>query len=130
VERIAEARLRTAPELGELERVRSVEEGNPMLGTRGVRLGMLHPEIYEMQVRPIFRATATVRERTGRPPHLEIMIPSMDACGDYGRGAWWERMSAGPRSRRVGDGPDAGYARQGWHQWLWPYRPRDLPLRR
>ena len=55
VERIAEARLRDKPELGELEheleRVRSLEEGNPMLGTRGVRLGLFHPEIYEMQVR-------------------------------------------------------------------------------
>ena len=79
VERIAEARLREAPELGELEqeleRVRSLEEGNPMLGTRGVRLGLFHPEIYEMQVRAIFRATASVRERTGAAPHLEIMIP-------------------------------------------------------
>ena len=79
VERIAEARLRDKPELGELEheleRVRSLEEGNPMLGTRGVRLGLFHPEIYEMQVRAIFRATASVRERTGEAPHLEIMIP-------------------------------------------------------
>jgi pyruvate, orthophosphate dikinase len=55
--------------------VRSLEEGNPMLGTRGVRLGLFHPEIYEMQVRAIVRAATTVRERTGRAPHLEIMIP-------------------------------------------------------
>ena len=46
-----------------------------MLGTRGVRLGLFHPEIYEMQVRAIFRATVSVRERTGEAPHLEIMIP-------------------------------------------------------
>ena len=46
-----------------------------MLGTRGVRLGVLHPEIYEMQVRAIVRAARAVRERTGRPPKLEIMIP-------------------------------------------------------
>ena len=63
VERITEARLRGTPELGELEheleRVRALEEGNPMLGTRGVRLGLFHPEIYEMQVRAIFRATAS-----------------------------------------------------------------------
>jgi pyruvate,orthophosphate dikinase len=79
VERIADARLRGTPELGELEheleRMRALEEGNPMLGTRGVRLGLIHPEIYEMQVRAIFRAVTTVRERTGRAPHLEIMIP-------------------------------------------------------
>ena len=79
VERIAEARLRGTPELGELEhqleRMRSLEEGNPMLGTRGVRLGLIHPEIYEVQVRAIFRAAAAVRERTGQAPRLEIMIP-------------------------------------------------------
>ena len=46
-----------------------------MLGTRGVRLGMLHPEIFEMQVRAIIRAARAVRERTGEAPHLEIMIP-------------------------------------------------------
>ena len=35
-------------------RVRSLQEVNPMLGTRGVRLGILYPEIYEMQVEAIF----------------------------------------------------------------------------
>ena len=72
---------RLEDQLGDLtgvgvQRVRSLEEGNPMLGTRGVRLGLSHPEMYEMQVRAIFRATVTVRERTGRAPHLEIMIPT------------------------------------------------------
>jgi pyruvate, orthophosphate dikinase len=79
VERITEARLRDAPELAELEhqqeRMRALEEGNPMLGTRGVRLGLIHPEIYEMQARAIFRAFRAVRERTGRAPRVEIMIP-------------------------------------------------------
>jgi pyruvate,orthophosphate dikinase len=79
VERITIARLNDAPELGELEhtleRMRALEEGNPMLGTRGVRLGLVHPEIYEMQVRAIFRAARAVRERTGRAPRVEIMIP-------------------------------------------------------
>ncbi|UUY06332.1 hypothetical protein LRS13_18160 [Svornostia abyssi] len=46
-----------------------------MLGTRGCRLGLLYPEIYEMQVRAICRAAVAVRERSGAPPHLEIMIP-------------------------------------------------------
>ena len=53
----------------------ALAEGNPMLGTRGVRLGLIHPEIYEMQVRAIFRAARAVRERSRRPPRLEIMIP-------------------------------------------------------
>ena len=46
-----------------------------MLGTRGVRLGLIHPEIYEMQVRAIFRAVRAVQERTGRAPRVEIMVP-------------------------------------------------------
>ena len=61
-----------------LNRVRDLEETNPMLGTRGVRLGILHPEIYEMQVRAIIGAAVAVRERTGSVPHLEIMIPLVD----------------------------------------------------
>jgi len=79
VEQVAEARLRGAPETGALEhtleRVRALAEGNPMLGTRGVRLGLIHPEIYEMQARAIFRAALAVRRRTGHAPRVEVMIP-------------------------------------------------------
>jgi pyruvate,orthophosphate dikinase len=38
----------------------------------------MYPEVYEMQVRAIARAAVAVRERTGRAPHLEIMIPLVD----------------------------------------------------
>ncbi|MFL5896734.1 MAG: pyruvate, phosphate dikinase [Thermoleophilaceae bacterium] len=58
-----------------LERVHQLSETNPMLGTRGVRLGMIHPAIFEMQVRAMARAAKAVGERTGEPPELEIMIP-------------------------------------------------------
>jgi pyruvate, orthophosphate dikinase len=79
VEQVTEARLSGASETGALEhtleRVRALSEGNPMLGTRGVRLGLIHPEIYEMQARAIFRATRAVRERTGHAPRVEVMIP-------------------------------------------------------
>jgi pyruvate,orthophosphate dikinase len=54
-----------------LERIHSLTETNPMLGTRGVRLAVLHPEVYEMQVRAIVRAALAVSE----PPEVEIMIP-------------------------------------------------------
>jgi pyruvate,orthophosphate dikinase len=78
-EAIMRARAAGAPELAELEhisdRMRALEEGNPMLGTRGVRLGILHPEIYEMQCRAIFRAARAVRAGGGPAPRLEIMIP-------------------------------------------------------
>jgi pyruvate,orthophosphate dikinase len=57
------------------ERIRSLQESNPMLGWRACRLGLSFPEIYEMQVRAIARAALAVGERTGRPPLVEVMIP-------------------------------------------------------
>jgi pyruvate, orthophosphate dikinase len=57
------------------ERIKQLREANPMLGTRGCRLGLLHPEIYEMQVRAIVRAALAVRKRTGDAPLVEIMHP-------------------------------------------------------
>ncbi len=56
-------------------RIRVLRESNPMLGTRGCRLGLMFPEIYEMQVRAIIRAAIAVRDRTGDPPLVEIMHP-------------------------------------------------------
>jgi pyruvate, orthophosphate dikinase len=56
-------------------RIRALREANPMLGTRGCRLGLLYPEIYEMQVRAIVRAALAVEERTGDAPLVEIMHP-------------------------------------------------------
>jgi len=56
-------------------RILALHEANPMLGTRGCRLGLQWPEIYEMQVRAIVRAALAVRERTGASPHVEIMHP-------------------------------------------------------
>jgi pyruvate,orthophosphate dikinase len=57
------------------DRIRQLQESNPMLGTRGCRLGLQFPEIYEMQVRAIVRAARAVRERTGEAPLVEIMHP-------------------------------------------------------
>ncbi len=57
------------------QRIRSLREANPMLGTRGCRLGLLFPEIYEMQVRAIVRAALAVEERSGAAPLVEIMHP-------------------------------------------------------
>jgi pyruvate, orthophosphate dikinase len=66
----------------ELHRVRQLEETNPMLGTRGCRLGLEFPEVYEMQVRAIVAAAAALRERRGAAPELEIMIPLVDYEGE------------------------------------------------
>jgi pyruvate, orthophosphate dikinase len=57
------------------ERIKTLQETNPMLGTRGCRLGLLWPEIYEMQVRAIVRAAVAVEERAGVAPLVEIMHP-------------------------------------------------------
>ena len=57
------------------DRIRDLQEANPMLGTRGCRLGLQWPEIYEMQVRAIVRAARAVEERTGDAPLVEIMHP-------------------------------------------------------
>ena len=56
-------------------RIRALHEQNPMLGTRGCRLGLLFPEIYEMQIRAIARAARAVEERTGAAPVVEVMHP-------------------------------------------------------
>ncbi len=72
---VERARQEESDELEELEhtldRIHSLAETNPMLGTRGVRLGVLHPEVFEMQVRAIVRAALAVDQ----PPQVEIMIP-------------------------------------------------------
>jgi pyruvate,orthophosphate dikinase len=56
-------------------RIKTLSESNPMLGTRGCRLGVQWPEIYETQVRAIARAAKAVQERTGEVPLVEIMHP-------------------------------------------------------
>jgi pyruvate,orthophosphate dikinase len=52
----------------------SWSEHNPMLGTRGVRLGVVKPGLYAMQVRALLAAAAGLREK-GKNPIVEIMIP-------------------------------------------------------
>jgi pyruvate,orthophosphate dikinase len=56
------------------ERVRGLSEQNPMLGTRGCRLALLHPGIYAMQVRAIVRGALAAAAR-GEAAEVEIMIP-------------------------------------------------------
>jgi len=67
-----------SPELEEkeqlLEAIDGLREENPMLGLRGVRLGIRLPELIQMQVRAVFEAACTVR-REGIDPRPEIMVP-------------------------------------------------------
>ncbi|MGH7308162.1 MAG: putative PEP-binding protein, partial [Candidatus Rokuibacteriota bacterium] len=62
-------------------KVRSLQEANPMLGHRGCRLGITHPEIYGMQVRAIMEAACTVAEAGGKV-EPEIMIPLTGTVGE------------------------------------------------
>jgi len=57
-----------------LKKVRALSEVNPMLGHRGVRLGITYPEITAMQAKAIFEAAAELI-KDGRKPYPEIMIP-------------------------------------------------------
>ena len=66
------------PLLEVTDRVAALTEYNPMLGMRGVRLGIAIPEIYEMQARAIFEATVEVGTR-GSAVVPEIMIPRVSA---------------------------------------------------
>jgi pyruvate,orthophosphate dikinase len=58
-----------------LVRVQQLHELNPMLGTRGVRLGIEWPDIYRMQAAAIMSAACTIKAETGEAPEVEIMIP-------------------------------------------------------
>ncbi len=56
------------------EKIQSLKEANPMLGHRGCRLGIVYPEITEMQVRAIFEAACELVKQ-GQSPEPEVMIP-------------------------------------------------------
>jgi pyruvate,orthophosphate dikinase len=56
------------------KRGEALHETNPMMGHRGIRLGLTYPEITEMQVRAIFESAAEL-SKAGKQPHPEIMVP-------------------------------------------------------
>ncbi len=62
--------------LDTLQKIRTLREVNPMLGHRGVRLGITYPEIYEMQVEAILLAAGELIKETV-PVKVEIMIPQV-----------------------------------------------------
>jgi pyruvate, orthophosphate dikinase len=81
-------------------RIRALRETNPMLGTRGCRLGLVYPEIYEMQVRAIARASRAV----GTGAVVEIMHPLVGFAEELRRlrelteGVWAEEAPDVPRA--------------------------------
>jgi len=69
------------------------KEANPMLGTRGVRLGILKPELYKMQVRALLEA-AIERKLQGGHPKVEIMIPLTVSKAELALAVSWVREVA------------------------------------
>ncbi len=77
-ERVAVAKATGRPDpdaAAQLAVVQRLHEVNPMLGTRGCRLGIEWPEVYRMQVAAIMNAACRVTQETGAAPLVEIMIP-------------------------------------------------------
>ncbi len=71
-----------------LRKVRALHEVNPMLGHRGVRLGLTFPEIYTMQIRAILEAAAEC-QKTGIEVHPEIMVPQVCTAEELKRVKVW-----------------------------------------
>ena len=64
-----------------LERARQLAEVNPMMGHRGVRVGITYPEIYEMQIRAVFEAAAELAKNKVNA-HPQIMIPQVSSISE------------------------------------------------
>jgi hypothetical protein len=96
--------------------VEKVREANPMLGHRGCRLGITHPEIYGMQVRAIMEAACTAAQQ-GVRVEPEIMIPLTGTVGEIVAVGESAREAVAPASRslipRTGWSLTAGGRRQG-----------------
>ncbi|WLR56861.1 pyruvate, phosphate dikinase [Mesobacillus subterraneus] len=89
-----------------LKKVRQLDEFNPMLGHRGCRLGMIHPEIYEMQARAIFYAVVNLAYK-GIDAQPEIMIPLVGHVNELKE--MRELVNAAAQSIREETGKDFQY---------------------
>jgi pyruvate,orthophosphate dikinase len=76
-----------------LRAARSWQEVNPMLGTRGCRLGIIKPGLYKMQVRALIQA-AVERKQAGGDPRVEIMIPLVVSAPELALLERWTREAA------------------------------------
>jgi pyruvate,orthophosphate dikinase len=83
----------SAEEEALLRAARAWEEVNPMLGTRGCRLGVIKPGLYQMQVRALMEA-AVERKQAGGDPRVEIMIPLVVTGPELELLARWTREAA------------------------------------
>ena len=76
----------------ELEAARRLHETNPMIGTRGVRLGLVRDGLYQMQVRALARAIASLRA-DGLAPNVEIMVPLVIDPAEFRLARTWVQQA-------------------------------------
>lgn len=98
-----EAQQALAPKIGQTAewvaaRVHSLAESNPMLGHRGVRLGVTYPEIYETQVEAVIEAAIEVTKETGEAVVPEIMIPLIGKVDEL---AWMKARCVDAADRTI-----------------------------
>jgi pyruvate,orthophosphate dikinase len=80
-------------------------EVNPMLGTRGVRLGVIKPGLYAMQVRALMQAAAA-RVAAGGKPRIEVMIPLTVSRQELALARSWVEEAIATETRRVRKKPE------------------------
>ena len=80
-------------------------EHNPMIGTRGVRLGVVKPELYGMQVRALLEAAAALRKR-GKNPIVEVMIPLTVTREELALARGWVEEEIARANKGVKNPPD------------------------
>ncbi len=76
-----------------LRAAQALRESNPMLGTRGVRLGVLKPDLYRTQVKALFEASIQ-RKEAGGDPRVEVMIPLSVSGPELALAVGWVREIA------------------------------------
>ena len=80
-------------------------EFNPMLGTRGVRLGVIKPGLYNMQVRALLQAAAA-RVQAGGKPRIEVMIPLTVTRQELGLARSWVVQAIAEETKGLRKKPD------------------------
>ncbi len=95
----------TDAERRELEAAESWAEHNPMIGTRGVRLGVIKPGLYAMQVRALMAAAASLRKE-GKNPIVEIMIPLTVTREEMGLARSWVQAEVDAALKGMRKKPD------------------------
>ena len=88
-----------------LAAARTWQEFNPMLGTRGVRLGVIKPGLYAMQVRALMQAAAARLEAKGKP-RVEVMIPLTVTRQELGFARTWVEQAIEEETEGLRRKPD------------------------